>query len=221
MPRTLAIGDIHGCSAALDAVLNLIDLRPDDTLVTLGDYVDRGPDSRGVIERLLALRRRCRLVSLLGNHDEMLLRVHDGQRQIYIDWLLYGGNATLESYDTLQPEDIPAEHIAFLRDCRLYHETAGHFFVHGSYLPDVPLADQPRKTLLWDSIKKGLPGPHVSGKTAILGHSSQKTGNVLDIGYLKCIDTWCYGEGWLTALDIESGQTWQANKFGEKRDTIT
>ncbi|MEN6558023.1 MAG: metallophosphoesterase, partial [Thermoguttaceae bacterium] len=183
------------------------------------DYVDRGPDSRGVIERLLALQRRCRLIPLLGNHDEMLLRVHDGQREIYIEWLMYGGNATLESYDTIEPETIPAEHVAFLRSCRLYYETAEHFFVHGSYRPETPLADQPRKTLLWDSIKRGAPGPHASGKIAILGHSSQKSGNVLDLGHLKCIDTWCYGDGWLTALDVQSGKIWQADKSGVLRET--
>ena len=70
--RTIAIGDIHGCSAALDALLNAIRPRPEDCIVTLGDYINRGPDSRGVIERLIELKDRCRLVPLLGNHEEML-----------------------------------------------------------------------------------------------------------------------------------------------------
>ena len=71
-PRTIAIGDIHGCSAALDALLEAIRPRPEDCIVTLGDYINRGPDSRGVIERLIELKDRCRLVPLLGNHEEML-----------------------------------------------------------------------------------------------------------------------------------------------------
>jgi len=153
----------------------------------------------------------------LGNHDEMLLQVYDGRLEIYVDWLLYGGNATLESYDTVRPEDIPANHIEFLRGCRLFHEMDRHFFLHGSYVPDLPLDRQPRKTVLWESIKYGLPGPHGSGKTAIVGHSSQKTGEMLDAGYLKCIDTWCYGDGWLTCLDIASGRLWQADKTGRMR----
>ena len=69
-PRTIAIGDIHGCSAALDALVEAIRPRPEDCIVTLGDYINRGPDSRGVIERLIELTRRCRLLPILGNHDQ-------------------------------------------------------------------------------------------------------------------------------------------------------
>ena len=78
-PATIAIGDIHGCSAALDALLDAIRPRPEDTIVTLGDYINRGPDSRGVLDRLIDLGRRCRLVPLLGNHDQMLLEARSGQ----------------------------------------------------------------------------------------------------------------------------------------------
>ena len=216
-PRTVAISDIHGCLAALEALLTAIGPQPADTLVLLGDYVDRGPHSRGVIERLLALRQQCHLAPLLGNHDDMMVNVYDGRTELYVDWLMFGGNATLESYDTLRPEQIPATHIAFLRSCPLYYETDRHFFVHGNYRAELPLADQPRETLLWESLKARQPGPHCSGKMAVVGHTSQKTGEILDLGYAKCIDTCCYGEGWLTALDVESGQVWQADKRGERR----
>jgi serine/threonine protein phosphatase 1 len=217
-PRTLAIGDIHGCLPALETLLAAIQPQTDDTLVLLGDYVDRGPQTRQTLDRLILLQRQCRLVPLLGNHDDMLLNVYDGQTQLYIDWLMFGGNATLESYDTLRPQDIPAEHIAFLRGCRLFYETPKHFFVHGSYVAKLPLEAQPRETLLWESLKTRQPGPHRSGKTAIVGHTSQKSGKPLDLGYLKCIDTRCYETGWLTALDIESGHVWQANMSGGIRD---
>ena len=70
--RTIAIGDIHGCSVALAALLGVIEPCPDDLLVTLGDYINRGPDSRGVLDRLIKLSNQCRLVPLLGNHEEML-----------------------------------------------------------------------------------------------------------------------------------------------------
>jgi serine/threonine protein phosphatase 1 len=215
--RTIAVGDIHGCLAALDTLLAAIRPGDCDTLVLLGDYVDRGPQSRGVIERLLELQRQCRLVPLLGNHDEMMLKVYDGRSELYVDWLLFGGNATLESYGSLRPEDIPAAHVEFLRGCRLFYESDHHVYVHGNYRAELPLDAQPAETLLWESLKVRQPGPHCSGKTAIVGHTSQKSGEILDLGYLKCIDTWCYGEGWLTALDVESGQVWQANKRGERR----
>jgi serine/threonine protein phosphatase 1 len=212
--RLLAIGDIHGCLPALETLLAAMGPQPQDTLVLLGDYVDRGPQTRGVIERLLTLNEQCHMVPLLGNHDEMMLNVCTGQTQLCVDWLLFGGHATLESYGTTQPEDVPAAHVEFLRGCRLYYESPHHFFVHGNYRAELPLDAQPTKTLLWESLKVRQPGPHRSGKTAIVGHTSQKSGKILDLGYLKCIDTWCYGDGWLTGLDIHSGQVWQTTKNG-------
>lgn len=80
--RLIAIGDIHGCSAALDAVLSALQPHLTDTIIPLGDYVDRGPDSRGVLEQLIALGKRTRLIPILGNHDEMLLNILDGHRYL-------------------------------------------------------------------------------------------------------------------------------------------
>jgi serine/threonine protein phosphatase 1 len=214
--RTIAIGDIHGCLAALEAILRVVDPRQDDTLITLGDYVDRGPDSRGVIERLIRLETECRLVPLLGNHDEAFLEALQGQDLEY--WLAMGGVATLESYRSPSGGgNIPEEHIAFVRNCTPYFETETHIFLHGSYDPGLPMTEQARETLLWESLRGAIPGPHCSGKTVIVGHTAQKTGEILDLGHLKCIDTWCYGEGWLTALEVGSGQTWQAGRDGRMR----
>jgi serine/threonine protein phosphatase 1 len=218
MGRTIAIGDIHGCLAALESLLAAIRPGPEDTIVTLGDYVDRGPDASGVIERLLGLGRQCRLIPLLGNHDEMLLNIRDGRAELYFDWLLFGGNATLASYGTMKTEDVPPAHVDFLRGCRLIHESQRYFYAHGNYRAELPLDAQPAETLLWDSLKTRVPAPHSSGKTAIVGHASQKTGEILDLGHVKCIDTWCYGDGWLTALEVDSGQVWQAKKSGRMKD---
>jgi serine/threonine protein phosphatase 1 len=215
--RILAIGDIHGCSAALDAVLAAARPQPDDTVVTLGDYVDRGPDSRGVIERLIALGERCRLVPILGNHDEMLLDVVSLNLSVLQGWLMFGGDATLASYGCSTPDGIPDGHVDFLRNCVPWYETERHFFVHASYHPRKPLHKQPPDLLRWASLRDGIPGPHRSGKVAIVSHTSQKTGEILDVGYLKCIDTWVYGDGWLTAMDVLTGQVWQADKSGRMR----
>lgn len=213
-PRIIAIADIHGCLAALHALLEVVDLRPHDTLVALGDYVDRGPDSRGVIEQLIDLSGHCRLVPLLGNHDQVMLEVCDGMEATRADWSLFGGDATVASYDGIVPEGVPQEHIDFLRGCVLFYETPTHFFVHGLYDADLPLAAQSSTVLLWDSLNYRLPGPHFSGKTAIVGHTAQRDGRILDLGYLKCIDTCCYGDGCLTALEVHSGRVWQADKDG-------
>jgi len=215
--RTIAIGDIHGCLAALQTLLEAIDPQPDDTIVALGDYVDRGPESRGVIERLIALGSQCRLVPILGNHDEMMLHICCGQMEWYDDWLLFGGDATVASYDGQVPEGVPAEHVDFLRNCLPFYETDRHLFIHANYWASVPMEQQVGRVLQWDSLKFRQPGPHISGKIGIVGHTAQKDGEILDLGYLKCIDTCCYGFGWLTALDVESDQVWQADKTGKMR----
>src|SRR4051812_16021148 len=113
--RVIAIGDIHGCATALRALLEIIRPERDATLITLGDCVDRGTDSRQVIEVLLSLREQCRLVPLLGNHEEMMLNYLDGKPQPD-NWLEVGGAATIESYrgadGTLFPP--PNEHVEFI-----------------------------------------------------------------------------------------------------------
>jgi serine/threonine protein phosphatase 1 len=215
--RTIAIGDIHGCSVALDALLEAIRPRPADYVVTLGDYINRGPDSRGVIERLIELENQCRLVPLLGNHDQTLLDVRSGKYPI--NWLLdIGENATLDSYSAGQDLDrIPEEHYAFLRRCLDYFETDTHVFVHANYFPDIPMQEQHANMLRWESLRATTPGPHESGKTVIAGHTSQKNGEILDLGHVKVIDTYCYGGGWLTALDVQTEEVWQTDREGNLR----
>ncbi len=129
-----------------------------------------------------------------------------------------GGAATLDSYGPGRIIDlIPDDHIAFLEDCRDSHETHTHIFVHANYDPNLPMDEQSAPVLRWESLRDVTPGPHVSGKTVITGHSSQKSGEILDLGYLKCIDTYCYGGGWLTAMEVDTGRTWQANRRGVLR----
>jgi len=216
--RTIAIGDIHGCATALRNLLGLLELTADDTLVMLGDAIDRGPDSRDVLEQLIAIGGRCHLVPILGNHEQMLLDAVDGKIPLQ-DWLMHGGAETLDSYghDAALAE-LPAEDIDFLRTWVDYHETPDHFFAHGNYLPKKKLAKQPWEERRWRSLKYFLPGPHTSGKTAILGHTSNKQGQIVNHGHLICIDTYCHGGGWLTALEPETDNVWQANEQGKSKE---
>ena len=216
--RIIAIGDIHGCSAALRKLIEVIKPAPDDTLIPLGDCVDRGPDSRGVMEQLLALRERCRLFPLIGNHEEMMLNFLDGRPQPD-NWLEVGGAATVDSYcgDGGKLAPPPPEQIDYIRTWGDFFETETHFFAHASYEPERPLAQQHWQTMRWQSLKSGVPEPHESGKIAIVGHTSLKDGEVLDLGHLLCIDTYCWGGGWLTALDTSTGQVWQASREGRLR----
>lgn len=215
--RLIAIGDIHGCSLALDAILAAIAPQPEDTLVALGDYVDRGPDSKGVIDRLINLASQCQLICLHGNHEEMMLDVvRDGQPPFR--WLQYGGVETLDSYRFAGDMSvISQEHRDFFATLRDYYETDDFFFTHANYDPDLPLPEQPRHLLRWIKLTESTPGPHFSGKRAVLGHTHDRNGEIFDIGHLVCIDTYCYGGGWLTALDVVSGQLWQSNVAGELR----
>jgi serine/threonine protein phosphatase 1 len=215
-PRTIAIGDIHGCSAALDALIDAIRPRPEDCIVTLGDYINRGPNSRGVIQRLIELQDRCRLVPLLGNHDQMLLQGRSGLHPT--TWIGMGGIATLDSYGPGRDiRLIPEAHFRFLEGCRDFHETEAHIFVHANYFPDIPMDEQPDVMLRWESFGDRRTGPHHSGKTVIAGHTAQKNGEILDLGHVKVIDTYCYGGGWLTALDVQTGKVWQADRDGNLR----
>src|SRR5262249_36511127 len=107
--------------------------------------------------------------------------------------------------------------VAFLQSCRDYYETQTHIFIHACYDPALPMTQQLSPVLLWDSLRDLIPAHHVSGKTVILGHTAQKSGEILDLAYLTGIVTYCYGGGWLTALEVATGQVWQANKRGVSR----
>jgi serine/threonine protein phosphatase 1 len=156
---------------------------------------------------LLALGKRCRLVPILGNHEGLLLAARSDDWALRF-WLSCGGLATLDSYGAGAGLDaIPAEHWDFLESCRPLYETETHVFVHareGFRLPSDPEDGRP----LW---------PLLTGKVGVVGHAAQKNGEILDEGSLKCIDTYCHGGGWLTALEVHTGQVWQANERGELR----
>lgn len=79
------------------------------------------------------------------------------------------------------------------------------------------MSEQDAGILRWESLREMTPGPHESGKMVIAGHTSQKSGEILDLGHLKCIDTFCYGGGWLTALDVRTEEVWQVDREGEMR----
>jgi serine/threonine protein phosphatase 1 len=118
--RTIAIGDVHGCWRALVSLLKMIGPKCDDTLIMLGDYVDRGDHSRKVIETLIAIGQQCHLIPLMGNHEEMMFQVV-AERRSPERWLKFGGNKTLESYGFSGDFSVfPADHVAFLRTCRDY-----------------------------------------------------------------------------------------------------
>ena len=129
--RRFAIGDIHGCSKALRTLLEVIDPQPEDELIFLGDYIDRGSDSRDVVDQIIALKKRCRVVTLRGNHEIMLVAVAlKGMDETV--WLENGGQATVASYGGTISR-IPPEHMNFYRSLKSYYETDDAIFVHAGY----------------------------------------------------------------------------------------
>ena len=216
--RLYAIGDIHGCATALKALIDAIDPGQDDTIVVLGDVIDYGPDTKGAVRQLLDLSGRCRLVLLMGNHEEMLFNASSG-RDDRRYWESCGGIPTRRNYPECGDDQlIDPEHLEFLRkNCRDYFETDRFIFVHANYYPNRPMPEQSGHTLRWESVDPHRMARHFSGKTAVVGHTTRDDGDVLDLGFLVMIDTGASMGGWLTALEVRSGEIIQTNQQGELR----
>ncbi|MHC2623300.1 serine/threonine protein phosphatase 1 [Bradyrhizobium huanghuaihaiense] len=153
---TFAIGDIHGCFDKLVSLLAACDeIRGHRSaqFVLVGDYIDRGPQSREVMDFLVGSEgeQNRPFVCLQGNHEEMLLRAADMERtdQDLMNWWGNGGEQTLDSYGIDDPVDFPSEHLDWIRALPLMKIEHGRLFVHAGIRPAVPLASQSERDLLW------------------------------------------------------------------------
>ena len=217
--RTFAVGDIHGCLAKLEDLLQLIDPQADDLLIFLGDYIDRGPASDRVIECLLDLSQHIRCIFLKGNHEDMLLNFLG----IGLDDRLYlanGGTATVECY--LGPavfpfsrrkfrSAIPRSHLDFLADLRPFFEDDRYIYVHAGIKPHLPLSQQDMHTLLWTRFEF-MEQPTGLKKKVIFGHTHLPEPFVREdkIG----IDTGAVYGGPLTAIELPQERFWQSRGQG-------
>lgn len=201
-----AVGDIHGCLDQLQMLLE--EVQPDlekDILLFVGDYIDRGPDSRGVVDYVLKLQQkypREHVICLKGNHEAMFLDFLEGrERELF---LFNGGLGTLRDYwgfnwDNLKELLLPPEHARFYQELRPYYETADYIFVHGGLKPGVPLPEQQEKDLLW------IRGEFITsmedfGRLVVFGHTPFKSPMVMPnkIG----IDTGAVYGNFLTCLKL-------------------
>lgn len=215
--RTIAIGDIHGCGNALRALIDAIAPQPGDTLVPLGDYIDRGPQSAEVVEILGEWVGQCNIVPLLGNH-ELIMRQALQDKARFDFWVTRcGGDATLASYGG-DIHSIPQHHLVFFQNCRPFYETENHIFVHASYQHDVAMEDQNPDVIFWEHLTEEVPPPHFSGKKVVVGHTPQIDGEIYDMGHIVLIDTFAFGGKWLTAYEANTGETWQADNHGNVRE---
>lgn len=202
--RLLAVGDIHGCRASLEGLLEKVAPSEADRLIFLGDYIDRGPDSKGVIDTLLALARRFpQTVFLKGNHEAMFLDFLAGRNRIL--YLENGGTSTLESYREEGNIRVPAAHLNFFRSLPRYYTTEGFIFVHAGLRPGIPLEEQREEDLLW--IRNDfLDSDYDWGKTVVFGHTPlpQPLFSTTRIG----LDTGAvYGRS-LVCCDVEMLRLW-------------
>jgi serine/threonine protein phosphatase 1 len=174
MSKIYAIGDIHGC---YDQLLTLMEKIPidfkRDTLVFMGDYIDRGTQSVEVVDYLIKLKKRVPgIIFLKGNHEDMLEKYLDGTDRF--TYLLNGGQQTLDSYLSKSAQTgthpIPPEHMAFFKSLRFIHETEDYIFVHAGLRPKVSLESQDTEDLLWIR-DKFLYTRYDFGKTVIFGHT--------------------------------------------------
>ena len=171
MGKIFAVGDIHGCLDKLQALMEKIDIDyAEDTLVFLGDYIDRGKNSYEVVEYLLALKNQCHhIVFLKGNHEEMLFNYLSGQDTV--TFLFNGGKQTLQEYTDASGEVfIPSRHLSFFNSLQLYYETDDYIFVHAGLKDDVPLERQAADDLLWIR-KPFINSSYDFGKLIIFGHT--------------------------------------------------
>ena len=225
--RVYAVGDIHGRLDLLDDLLSRID-RDDaerepaqTTLIFLGDLVDRGPHSSGVVDRLMRLQASGRPVHfLMGNHEEVFLLAADGDVQAMRLFIRIGGMETILSYGITAEEyraadfetltdmfarRVSREHVAFVSSFEDYIEVGDYLFVHAGIRPGVPLTDQSPSDLRWirDAfLNHG--GDH--GRRVVHGHSIREEVEPLPnrIG----IDTGAYASDRLSAVGLEDDQHW-------------
>lgn len=189
-----------------------------DTIVCLGDYVDRGPNARGVIQWLIEHEEKLDMVFIKGNHEIMMMDARTDQAGLDF-WLQFGGREVLDSYYIVDLRDwydwIDEEHWNFIESGAPYVEIGDYIFVHAGLRPGIPLRHQSTQDLYWN--KYELPDQFKEGKTVICGHTSRKNGKVHDFGHTICIDTYAYGGQWLTCLNVETNEYLQANEDGETR----
>jgi serine/threonine protein phosphatase 1 len=214
--RVYAIGDVHGHLDRLQILHRLIaeDLAtrpiPNAVLIHLGDYIDQGPDSAGVLTHLAGLRLPgVQVVNLLGDHERMLLDAIDGDKAAATDWLWAGGRESLASWGLHEdlPREawadvFPADHVAFLRSLMLTHREGDYLFVHAGLRPGVALRNQAREDLL--TIRQPFLASEAEfGAIVVHGHSSHPTVPILPnrIG----LDTGAGIGGKLTCAVLEEG----------------
>ncbi|MGI8893593.1 MAG: metallophosphoesterase family protein [Bacteroidia bacterium] len=217
--RNIVVGDIHGCCKSFrNLVSEVIKLTRKDTLILLGDYIDKGPDSKGVLDFIIELKREgYEVIALRGNHEELLIKTLDGDKNAEQQWLDMGGEEALLSFNVSSAHEIPEDYIVHLKRMGYYLEMDEAYIVHAGFNFEIsdPFSDKeamltirgykPDKTLL-------------KGKKIIHGHTPIKIDDVrkqiIDNNTLINIDAGCVfsgkeGKGYLVAVELGSWKLYE------------
>ena len=208
MKRIFAIGDIHGCNEVFQKMLfDEIKIQKTDVLCCIGDYIDRGSDSKGVIDTILSLRKKNYTIhTLRGNHEEMMMVSGRSFRDFDL-WFENGGNTTLESFGVEIYEDLKAEYREFFEGTELYHTNGDFIFVHAGLNFERPDIFEDKGAMLWS---RGFDSyqPVLGGRILIHGHTPRslqyirkQDGNCIDIDG-GCVYSDKKGMGNLVAISL-------------------
>jgi serine/threonine protein phosphatase 1 len=209
MPRTIAIGDIHGCAKTLMALLEKLEITLEDKIYFLGDYIDRGPDTKSVIHTLLALQElKYQVFFLRGNHEEMMFDSEYGFTN-FSHWIQYGGDATLESMQVDFFNEMPKDYQDFFEKTHLYIETDKYIFVHAGLNFTNENIFEDKEAMLWI---RGFNNqqPKLNNKILVHGHTPKPLAEILkQSGNCINIDGGCVyknkvGYGNLVALILDT-----------------
>lgn len=202
MPRYIAITDIHGELGKLESVLSKIDTRPDDIFVFMGDYIDRGPNSKEVIDKILLQNNTNKCVYLIGSHEYAYLHSKEDEYYNFLFWN-YGGPATVKSYGSF--ENIGKTHGEFFKSLKFYYLTDRYLFVHAGINPEYPLDKQDETDLVYIR-HKFIHSEHKLPQKIIFGHTEFDK-PYMDSGKIG-IDLGCgkYKNAKLCALILDNGK---------------
>lgn len=208
--RLIITSDWHGKLSLVENLFNKLNLQSNDTIIYLGDAIDRGEDSKGCIDFILNLKKHYKVVTLLGNHEKFVLEAaQDPNGKMARSWLLNGGMACIDSYDPEFKSNNPIElildtHGDYFNNLQLTYETENFIFVHGYLSHELDVEDQEEFLCIWGRFKDIW--PHKSGKTVVCGHSIQKNGPT-NHGFKICIDTGGFlDDGYITAMVVEGAK---------------
>lgn len=202
-----AIGDIHGCKNSLEKLIKKISPQNEDTVIFLGDYIDRGPDSKGVIEFLIDfLNTHPNTVFMKGNHEWMFYEFYKTRDpDIWKLWEINGARSTLKSYEGI--ENIPKGHVEFIRSTKIYYTQDEYFFVHAGVKPNKPIKEQKSEDMLWIREEFIYSDNPLKDYIVVFGHTPMEKPLIMSdkIG----IDTGCIYGGYLTCIRLNDKKIFQ------------